>query len=157
MPSLVTCRCLFVHLFEFFSRQFQEWFCVSYKGNSRKGFFFFLESSTAELCFEKFSCSFEALFFFFIYVWWCLLLIFPSTWNFPSLQTSWLFPDSTVLFLLLFLFSHFSLWVLHIFFPKFYSNILSVYSYRFVSESPSFFFFFFFFILSKYLNIIHVH
>ena len=67
--------------------------------------------------------------FSFISVWWCPLSIFPNTCNFPSLQAFLCFPDLAVLFLLLFLFSHFSLLDSTFFDGKFHSHILAIYSY----------------------------
>ena len=69
-------------------------------------------------------------------VWWCPLLIFPSTCNFPFLQVFSLFLELSVLFLKLFFFYHVSLWAWYIFIchiPLIYpGNILQL----FVSESP---------------------
>ena len=60
-------------------------------------------------------------------VWWCPLPIFPSTCNFLYLQVIWRFPDMVVLFLLLFLFSHFSLSAWHIYqclIPSLYTSCI---------------------------------
>ena len=95
---------------------FKEWSRVSYK-EGHPGIYSFAEISAAELGFEEFSRSSKVLLFFlsFPLVWWCPLLIFPSTSNFPFLQAFWFFSlDLAVLFLPLSFFL-FSLWAWNIF------------------------------------------
>ena len=108
-----------------------------------------------ELGFEKLSRSFEVLFsnFFLssLLIWWCQHPIFLSICSFPFLQTFWFFPDLLVLFLLLFVFSHFSLWTWSFFYAKFYSYILALYSYCLYQSIQ------FFFIFCKHLDVVHVH
>ena len=83
--------------------------------------------------FQEFSSSvWNTLFLFFLsspLVWWCLLPIFLSTWNFPFLQAFWFFLNLVVLLLPLFVFSHFH--YEHGIFSnaKFHSYTLAVYSY----------------------------
>ena len=74
----------------------------------------------------------DTLFVFFIsslFVWWYLLPISPSTYNFPFLQAFRFFLDLTILLLLSFDFSvtHYECWTF--FLAKHYSYILAKYSY----------------------------
>ena len=63
----------------------------------------------------RYSFLFFFFFFSFLFIWWCPLPIFPITSNFPFLPAFRFFLDLAVLFLSLSIFSHFSLWALHIF------------------------------------------
>ena len=88
----------------------------------------------------SFFWDFSSFLLSYLFVWQCLLLVLPSTRNFPSLQAFWFFLDLDVLSLSLFLFSYFSIWGWHIFDPKPRSNILALYILFFFLQ---FFFFFF--------------
>ena len=105
--------------------QYQEWWLIrtngkrtvwiSYKGDS-PGVYPFDEIPPAELCFKKFSHSSEILFFSFFFISTCLMVfmlsIFPNTCSFLLFHAFWFFLD---IFLLLFVFFHFSLLAWYIF------------------------------------------
>ena len=109
----------------------------------------------AELDFVKLSCLSKV--FFLIYsssllVWYCQLPVFQGTCSFPFLKTFLCILDLVVLFLSLFLFSHFSLSTWHIFNAEFHSYILAAYSYYLYKGLQSFFIFANTFILFMYLK-----
>ena len=90
------------------------------------GFYCFVEISTPELDFKRFSCSSELFFSYFCFISVCLMV---TAWAFPSFKSLCCFPDLVVLSLPLLLFLYFSLWASHIFNDKFYSSYLAIYSY----------------------------
>ena len=89
----------------------------------------FLQQSSVTSRFFVFLSYFFLLFYLsFLLVWWSLLPIVLSICNFLFFQAFWSFPDLTVLFILLFLFSYFH--YNHVTsYINFHSYILAAYSY----------------------------
>ena len=153
--GLVHCHYLswaLVHSSEFFPHPHQEWFQISNKEYC-PGVYFFDEIVATEIGFQMFSHSFLVIFSFILLVWWHQLPMFPSISNFSFLQEFLFFLTLAVLFLMLFVFFHFSSWTLHIFLyqiPFLYPSSIFL---LFVSESNSFSSFANSFMLSMYINL----
>ena len=116
--------------------------------------YLFDEFSASELSFESFLVFLRYAFLFHpssLFVWWCQLVIFPSTCSFLLFMR----PNAVLIWQVhsfcFFLLSHFSLFAWYIFNAKFHSYILALYLYCLYQGIQ------FFFIFCKYLYVILLH